>query len=122
MKHAARWDLPKGHVDGNETDLECAYRELAEETGILPEQFDRIAGFEFRTTYELFSQRFGESCEKTVVIFLGRLKPEIDSQLALTEHLGYEWFSWQPPHQIQPQTIDPLLGYLERFLIAAPQA
>jgi len=34
MKHANRWDLPKGHVDPGESDIECALRELDEETGI----------------------------------------------------------------------------------------
>jgi 8-oxo-dGTP pyrophosphatase MutT (NUDIX family) len=29
-----RWDLPKGHVDGEESDEECAIREIAEETGV----------------------------------------------------------------------------------------
>ena len=34
MKHPERWDLPKGHVDEGETELECALREMEEETGI----------------------------------------------------------------------------------------
>ena len=34
MKHADRWDLPKGHVDPGETDMEAALRELEEETGM----------------------------------------------------------------------------------------
>ena len=34
MRHADRWDLPKGHVDPGESNKECALRELEEETGI----------------------------------------------------------------------------------------
>ena len=34
MKHAHRWDLPKGHLEAGETDIECAMREMEEETGI----------------------------------------------------------------------------------------
>ena len=34
MRHADRWDLPKGHVDQGETETQCALRELWEETGI----------------------------------------------------------------------------------------
>jgi ADP-ribose pyrophosphatase YjhB (NUDIX family) len=30
-----KWSFPKGHIKKNETDLECARRELLEETGIL---------------------------------------------------------------------------------------
>jgi len=122
MKHAKRWDLPKGHVDGDESDLQCAYRELEEETGLSAEQVERIPGFEFRTTYELFSERFGQRCEKTVVIFLARCKPGTEENLKLTEHLGCEWRKWDPPHQIQVQTIDPLLRELHQFLSQNPNA
>ena len=34
MRHATRWDLPKGHIDEGETEIQCALRELVEETGI----------------------------------------------------------------------------------------
>ena len=32
MRHADRWDLPKGHVDPGEKKKQCALRELEEET------------------------------------------------------------------------------------------
>jgi bis(5'-nucleosidyl)-tetraphosphatase len=114
MKHAKRWDLPKGHVDNDETELECALRELHEETGISGDDIELDPTFRFATTYELFSERFGERCRKTVVIFLGRLRHEIELQP--TEHLGYQWFEWQPPHAIWPQTIDPLLAEVARHI------
>jgi len=34
MKHPDRWDLPKGHLDPNESIPQAAIRELYEETGI----------------------------------------------------------------------------------------
>jgi 8-oxo-dGTP pyrophosphatase MutT (NUDIX family) len=34
MKHPDRWDLPKGHLDPNESISQAAIRELYEETGI----------------------------------------------------------------------------------------
>lgn len=120
MKHAKRWDLPKGHVDGDETDMQCAYRELEEETGFTADQIERVPGFEFRTTYELYSERFKERCQKTVVIFLARCKPGVDLNLKVTEHLGFEWKAWNPPHQIQAQTIDPLLSHLQHYLQQNP--
>lgn len=114
MKHAHRWDLPKGHVDGDETELECALRELHEETGIAADDIELDPNFRFTTSYEVDSERFGERCHKTVVIFLGRLKRDVE--LKLTEHLGCQWFPWNPPHKIWPQTIDPLLAAVEQYV------
>ena len=114
MKHAQRWDLPKGHVDDDETEIECAIRELGEETGISADDVEFDPDFRFATSYELDSERFGERCHKTVVIFLARLKRDVN--LKVTEHLGYEWFPWNPPHKIWPQTVDPLLAAVERLV------
>jgi hypothetical protein len=36
--------------------------------------------------------------------------------LQTTEHDSYQWFPWLPPHEIQAQTIDPLLAEVERFV------
>lgn len=114
MRHASRWDLPKGHVDGNETDEECALRELCEETGIGGTEIELLPGFRFTTVYQVDSKRFGQPCRKTLVIFLARLLRDVS--ITPTEHPGYQWFPWHPPHQIQEQTIDPLLAEVERFM------
>jgi 8-oxo-dGTP pyrophosphatase MutT (NUDIX family) len=113
MRHADRWDLPKGHVDSDETDLECAYRELQEETGIALGDTELIKDFRFTTHYQVRGKRDGKTYDKTLIIFLGRLKREVS--IEPTEHLDYEWFPWNPPHRIQAFTIDPLLAELERF-------
>ena len=115
MKHANRWDLPKGHVDPGESDIECALRELDEETGIQRDDIKLDLSFRFETQYDVGDRRFpGEVAHKSLVIFLGWLAHEID--ICATEHLGHKWFLWNPPHSIQPQTIDPLLTTLERHL------
>jgi len=113
MKHAKRWDLPKGHLDEGETDLECALRELREETGIKAKEIELLEGFQWITHYEVNSKRFGERCHKTVVIYLARLLKPV--KIKVTEHPGYEWVKWQPPHQIQAQTIDQLLAAVADF-------
>lgn len=33
------WSFPKGHIEGNETELETCKREILEETGLLPSQY-----------------------------------------------------------------------------------
>jgi bis(5'-nucleosidyl)-tetraphosphatase len=119
MKHADRWDLPKGHVDPGETDLECALRELAEETGITAADVEIDSGFVFTLQYHVQNERTGGRRQlKTLQIYLGRLQREVP--IAATEHLGYEWFDWSPPHAIQEQTIDPLLAELAEYFERTP--
>jgi 8-oxo-dGTP pyrophosphatase MutT (NUDIX family) len=35
-KLSGKWSIPKGHMEQCETDIQCALRELREETGIIP--------------------------------------------------------------------------------------
>src|SRR5258705_7716404 len=74
MRHADRWDLPKGHVDLGESEMQCAWRELQEETGISAEDIDVIDGFRFTTHYQVRSKRDGRPIDKMLVVFLARLK------------------------------------------------
>ena len=113
MRHHDRWDLPKGHLDEGESELECALRELREETGIAAADVEVDPHFRWAVEYEVDSERFRERCHKTVVFFLARLLREVT--IAPTEHPGYQWFAWQPPHHIQQQTINPLLAAVERY-------
>jgi len=114
LRHHNRWDLPKGHCDEGETELQCALRELREETGIAQADIELDRDFRFTIEYDVDSKRFGERCHKTVVYFLARLVRDVT--IAPTEHAGYQWFAWQPPHHIQQQTVDPLLAAVERHL------
>ena len=115
MKHVDRYDLPKGHTEPGESELECALREMTEETGIPIDGVRVESDFEYRSIYYPQSARLNNAIvEKTLVIFLGWV--DLASEITVTEHLGYEWFDWQPPHQIQPQTIDPLLAEVAAYL------
>jgi bis(5'-nucleosidyl)-tetraphosphatase len=114
MKHLDRYDLPKGHIEPGESDLECALREMNEETGIPISAVQIEPDFQYRSTYYPHSARFNnEIVEKTLIIFLGW----VDSPTVITssEHLGSEWIDWQPPHHIQLQTIDPLLAAVRAY-------
>lgn len=109
------YDIPKGHIEFGEDEVTCALRELSEETGILPDNLDLDTNFRYTDTYFTKYKRFkGEKVEKKLVIFLGWLKQEVE--LKLTEHSGYQWINWNPPHLIQEKTINPLLSQLEKYL------
>ncbi len=116
MKHPNRWDLPKGHVDPGESELQCALRELEEETGIGAADVRVDPAFRFTLQYVVaYEDRFGgQKCLKTVVYFLAWLEREID--IRLTEHGESHWISWNPPHDIQEQTINPLLAAVAEHL------
>ena len=115
MKHKNRWDLPKGHVDPCETDMQCALRETEEETGITAADLEILPDFQFTTQYSVVYKKFGpDPAEKTLIIFLARLRRDVS--IKLTEHPGYQWFNWNPPHKIQKYTIDPVLAKLAEYL------
>ena len=108
MKHATRWDLPKGHVDEGETEMECALRELHEETGIQESDISLDPDFRFTSQYTVRYKRHGNvQKQKELIIFLAELRKPVE--IVVTEHEGYQWFDWQPPHDIQENTINPLL-------------
>jgi len=113
MRHPQRWDLPKGHVDEGESDMECALRELVEETGIRAEDIEIDPSFRFVHEYVVNSTRHGNRPKlKQLIVYLGKLIRPVD--IITTEHGGYVWFAWEPPHNIQENTINPLLTELER--------
>ena len=120
MKHSHRFDLPKGHVEEGETELECALRETWEETGIPMDRVSLDPHFRFEETYFPIEPRFGtERVEKTLVIFLGWV--EGSDSIRVTEHQGHEWRLWRLPHKIQKYTLNPLLSLVEAHFAKTAQ-
>lgn len=115
MRHADRWDLPKGHCDPGESDVQTALREMEEETGISRHRIRLDPEFRFEISYPVRYKRHGDQVfQKTVVYFLGEIATAVTP--TLTEHASARWFDWQPPHRIQEQTIDPLLDAVAKHL------
>ncbi len=112
MRHKTRWDLPKGHSEQGESFLQTAKRETCEETGIDPETIEIDPDFQFELEYPVTYKRSGDQVfTKRVRFYLGYLKTKPDlKDLEITEHESAQWFDWNPPHEIQTQTIDPLLA------------
>jgi bis(5'-nucleosidyl)-tetraphosphatase len=113
MKHAHRWDLPKGHVDEGETEIQCALRELWEETSISADAIRIDDAFRFTLQYPVFDRRIGRKRDKTLVIFLAELIQPVE--IRVSEHPDFSWLAWSPPHKIQWQTIDPLLAAVAKY-------
>jgi bis(5'-nucleosidyl)-tetraphosphatase len=88
-----------------------------EETGIPADAIDVDPQFRFEHRYHVQSKRTGgETWLKTLVILLGRLTRDVE--IEVTEHEGFRWFPWSPPHHVQPQTIDPLLEAVAKYVAA----
>lgn len=112
MVHNHRLDLPKGHVEPGETDLQCALREMEEETGISPSDVEMDPEFRHEVTYQVRTRKGLRP--KRVVFFLGWLQQNVD--ITVSEHPDYRWVEWSPPHQIQAETVDGLLKAAENHL------
>ena len=113
MKHSDRWDLPKGHVDPGESNIECALRELEEETGITTADIEIDKNFKYKHKYFVKYKGNGER-KKKLIIYLARLIRDVE--IVPTEHEDFEWRPWNPPHSIQRKTIDGVLKQLEKIL------
>ncbi|MEM6980200.1 MAG: NUDIX domain-containing protein [Planctomycetota bacterium] len=119
MRHSDRWDLPKGHCDGDESYHDAARRELSEETGLaIPiDHYDPKFAWDIQydVTYGKRAVRMGgqpgTTWRKNVRYFLAFVRER--SNIALTEHQSSQWLPWAPLHRIQSQTIDPLLSAIE---------
>ncbi len=119
MKHADRWDLPKGHLDPGETKEQAALRELSEETGLSTSDVWIDREFKYESQYWVsYKRSSGLKQLKQLTIFLGLLTQ--DREIVPTEHLGCAWFDWSPPHQIQTETIDPLLMQIRQYFEQRP--
>ena len=81
------WDFPKGHVEGSETELETAKRELVEETGIV--DFRLLDGFRHRIEY--IFQKGNEMVPKEVIFFLAESNTK-DVVLS-SEHQNFTWLN-----------------------------
>lgn len=71
VKHKdGHWGFPKGHLKEGESELECAGRELIEETGAVNLRLNPEIKFE----ENYICERKGEQCNKTVTYFLGLIE------------------------------------------------
>ena len=82
------WDFPKGHIEGGESELQTALRELEEETGI--SEISVVDGFRSEINYKIYKS--GKGITKEVVFFLGITK--IVDVVLSDEHVDFAWLNY----------------------------
>ena len=87
---SGKWAPPKGGQEEGESDIETAYREILEETGIEKHQIIHHSDYEHTISYPHGNEgRFKKS-----TFFLGELKG--DQNIVLShEHLAVEWMNFE---------------------------
>jgi len=83
------WDLPKGHIEKGERELETVEREVEEETGLNDVKF--IEGFKEWIKY--FFRWKSKNILKFVTFYLAETK-EKNVKIS-EEHIGYKWLSYE---------------------------
>lgn len=83
-RYGGHWDFPKGHMEGDESPLEAALREVLEETGLTLELFGE------HVLTSAYSPK--ASVEKTVDFYVGRGIGKVEIQEAEIEDCGYYTF------------------------------
>jgi len=90
---SGHFDLPKGHIEGEETEKEAAIRELQEETGIT--QIELKEGYREMIEYQFRHQ--GILIKKDVVFFLGETDEE---KVTIShEHQGSIWLPYKEAYE-----------------------
>jgi len=79
-------ELISGHVDAGESELETAYRETAEEAGLLKHHLQLIDGFEKVLHYEVRGK------PKKVFYWLAQLCDPDTPVIISSEHQQFAWF------------------------------
>ena len=82
------WDLVKGHIERNETELDTVRRETEEEAGIKDLTF--VEGYRERISY--YYKRAGQTVYKEVIFYL--VESPTDAVRLSREHVGFEWLSY----------------------------
>jgi bis(5'-nucleosidyl)-tetraphosphatase len=83
------WDLPKGHIEKGEKEIDTVRREVEEETGLRNLQF--VEGFKEWIKY--FFNFQGEKIFKIVTFYLARV--ETEEVRISSEHIGFKWLSFE---------------------------
>jgi len=83
------WDLPKGHVEKGEKELDTVKREVEEETGLKDLKFVE----DFKEWIKYFFRHEGKTIFKIVTFYSAETENE---EIKISgEHIGYEWLPYE---------------------------
>lgn len=91
----SKWDLPKGHVDKNETFETCVLREIKEETGLENISITRFIGV---TEHEYYDSWLKAEAIKEIHWF--EMKANKDEPLHPQLNESIEWIRWVPKNEL----------------------
>src|SRR5919206_2291280 len=108
---SGHWDFPKGNIEDGEDELQAAYREIFEETGIKNVHF--LKGFRKKIQY--YYRRGDLLIRKEVIFYLAKTNTK---EITLSnEHIGYAWKDYmEAMNQLTYKSAQDLLKEVKMFL------
>jgi bis(5'-nucleosidyl)-tetraphosphatase len=108
---SGHWDFPKGNIEDGEDEVQAAYREIFEETGIQNVHF--LEGF--RKNIQYYYRRGDILIRKEVIFYLAITNTK---EIALSnEHIGYAWKDYmEAMNQLTYKSAKDLLKEVKMFL------
>lgn len=109
-----RIDVPKGHVEKNESDLQAAFRECEEESGLKITKKDMLWG---RESINISRHH------KDVILYLAKIpdlqEPSIqrNPETGMLEHDSFHWLTWeQAVYKCHPYLINGFIWARNKIL------
>ena len=108
---SGHWDFPKGNIEDGEDEVQAAYREIFEETGIQKVHF--VEGFRKKIQY--YHRRGDILIQKEVIFYLAITNTK---EITLSnEHIGYAWKDYmEAMNQLTYKSAQDLLKEVKMFL------
>jgi bis(5'-nucleosidyl)-tetraphosphatase len=108
---SGHWDFPKGNIEDGEDEVQAAYREIFEETGIQKVHF--VEGFRKKIQY--YYRRGDILIQKEVIFYLAITNTK---EITLSnEHIGYAWNDYmEAMNQLTYKSAQDLLKEVKMFL------
>ena len=108
---SGHWDFPKGNIEDGEDEVQAAYREIFEETGIQNVHF--LEGFRKKIQYHY--RRGHKSIRKEVIFYIART--DTKEIILSNEHIGYAWKDYiEAMNQLTYKSAKDLLKEVKIFL------